>query len=254
MHARTGASACLQCGYDLELLPDGICPECGTAFTHAMLLTARLEREGRRAAIARSLAVRVLTCLLAAIGFLIVAILCGFIALGSPTMAAIAVAGGALMGAIIDEFLSVGRAKPTRLRAMVELVVAFVGVMVACGVGGIAGSPLAACIMATAVCQLVRAHDRRRGRWIIAMPGICLVLLAMCIVVPAQVRVMQGFRYSEWDAREPSIRFRSTAMTAVEARKRGFIVGGAGLAALAPAALLRRRHANALRVKPVGEV
>ena len=40
-------SHCPDCAYDLSTLPDGRCPECGLAFTHARLLRAWIARQAK---------------------------------------------------------------------------------------------------------------------------------------------------------------------------------------------------------------
>lgn len=225
---------CLVCDYDLTSLPDGLCPECGAAFTHAQLRDAAIQRGSKFRKVLRILIIRGGTCILAAMAFGGVAVLCGMAALGSVTLAAIAIVGASLFGAIIDQCLSHDRPRPMATRARTEFVVACTVSLFAAVSNGWVSAPFVTCVLTIALCQVWRANGRDRWALILAMPGVCLLVLAFWITLTAQVRIMQGFRFSDWNVRNASIAFRAEAMPAVEARRQGFVVGGMGLVALVP--------------------
>lgn len=247
---------CLTCDYDLTSLPDGACPECGSAFTHAHLREVALRRGSRFNRWMRTLLVRGGTCVLAAMAFVVVTALCAMAGLSFITLTAVAVAGASLLGAVIDQCLGVDRAKPTAMRAKIELFAAGVFSCIALVSSGTVSAPFIACVVTTALCQLQRANGRHRAAVILAMPGVCLFVLACWITLTAQVRIMQGFGFSDWNVRSASIQFRTEAMMAVEARRQGLIWGGAGLVMLAPwyahrawlQARLRRKSAECVAV------
>lgn len=229
-----GCERCLSCEYDLKSLPDGLCPECGAPFTHAQLRDAAMQRAGRFGRWVRVLVVRFGTCILAAMAFVAVAALCAMAALYSIPLTAAATVGASLLGAVIDQCLSFDREQPTPARAKIEsLVVCVISICVVVSIGTVS-APFVACVLTTALCQLWRARNRNRVSLMAAMPSVWLLVLSLWIVLPAQSRIMRGFRFSDWDMRSASIKFRTEAMPAVEARTQGFIVGAAGLAALLP--------------------
>ncbi len=220
------------CDYDLTSLPDGLCPECGAAFTHAQLRDAAIQRGSKFRRALRIVIIWGGTCILAAMAFVVVAVLCGMAALGSVTLAAIAIVGASLLGAIIDQCLSHDRPTPLATRARTEFVVACTISLYAAVSNGWVSAPFVACVLTITLCQVWRANGRDRGPLIIAMPGVWLLLLASWIVLSGQVRILQGFRFSDWDVRGASVASRAEAMPAIEARRQGFVVGGMGLVAL----------------------
>lgn len=231
---RQRPSLCLACDYDLTTLPDGLCPECGAAFTHVQLRDTALQRENKFRRLRRTLVVRGGTCILAAMAFVVVAALCAMAAMYFITLTTIAIVGASLLGAIIDQCLSLDRDRPTVTRAKIELAVAcMISLCVIVSIGTVS-APFVACVLTTALCQVWRANGRKRGTLLIAMPGVWLLALAAWIVLSGQVRIMQGFHFSDWDVRSASVRYRTEAMVAIEARRQGLVVGGVGLVALVP--------------------
>lgn len=225
---------CLTCDYDLTSLPDGACPECGSAFTHAHLREVALQRASKYNRWTRTLLVRGGTCVLAAMAFVVVTALCAMAGLYTIMLTAVAIGGASLLGAVIDQCLSFDRATPTVTRAKMELLVTGTISLYAIVAIGTVSAPFIACVMTTALCQLWRANARGRGPLIVAMPGACLLVLASWIVLSAQVRILRGFRFSDWNVRSASVKFRTEAMTAVEARRQGMIWGSVGVMTLWP--------------------
>ncbi len=154
--------------------------------------------------------------------------------MGSVTLAAIAIVGASLLGAIIDQCLSLEHDKPTATRAKIELAVACMMSLYVVVSNGTVSAPFVACVLTTALCQVWRANGRNRGPLLVAMPGVWLLALASWIVLSSQIRIMQGFRFSDWDVRSASIDFRTQPMEAIEARRQGLVVGGMGLLAMVP--------------------
>lgn len=195
---------CVSCGYDLTALPDGVCPECGAAFTHEGNAAIRASKPRRFNQVAEFLGRCIVTAL---IGICVIAVSVGLAEPRDVIGTAAAIGLCPLIGMIVAEVLMFEQTRRiTKRRACGDLAVA-TAVLVACWFTSWSAAGIGAAVFAAAVSQLFTAFSIRKSA-LLLVPAACLIAFGVFVFASAQARINTGFLFSEWD--NANLQFEST--------------------------------------------